>query len=71
MQEASRRSIDLRMLGEYIGFDLYRFFYIKYKFEVVVGNYFLTTDCGGTYVWWAIRTKPPTSKFASSKYRPI
>jgi len=22
-------------------------------------------------VWWAIRTKPPTSKFASSKYRPI
>ena len=22
-------------------------------------------------LWWAIRTKPPTSKFASSKYRPI
>jgi len=22
-------------------------------------------------LWWAMRTKPPTSKFASSKYRPI
>ena len=26
------------MLGEYIGFDLYKFFHIKYKFEVVVGT---------------------------------